>query len=321
MRYALAGDIGGTNMRAALVDVEGRLQERSSGPTPSDKGAEEVTEQFGDLMAEVIRGTDRRDLVGIGLAIAGPTDPETGRMYNPPNLPQFDGYSAKPRLEERFDLPASVANDATLAALGEQRFGAGRGYQDVIYITVSTGIGGGVILGGRLFQGAQGFAGEIGQMVIDPDGPPCPGGNNGCLEGLCSGTAVARLARERIATGVSSVLVEMSKGDPSSVDSRMVVEAARAGDPLSSRVIEEVAANLGIGLANLMFAFDPEVFVIGGGMSNALDLMLPRINEEIGRRYTIEGGRLASIVRSALGDDVGLIGAAAAAFTAAEETK
>ena len=321
MRYALVGDIGGTNMRAALVDVEGRLQERSSGPTPSDKGAEEVTEQFGDLMAEVIRGTDSGDLVGIGLAIAGPTDPETGRMYNPPNLPQFDGYSAKPRLEKRFDLPASVANDATLAALGEQRFGAGRGHQDVIYITVSTGIGGGIILGGRLFQGAQGFAGEIGQMVIDPDGPPCPGGNNGCLEGLCSGTAVARLARERIAAGVSSVLVEMSGGDPSSVDSRMVVEAARTGDPLSSGVIEEVAANLGIGLANLMFAFDPEVFVIGGGMSNALDLMLPRINEEIGRRYTIEGGRLASIVRSALGDDVGLIGAAAAAFTAAEETK
>ena len=312
--HALAGDMGGTNMRSALVDETGRIVRRSSVRTPSDRSPREVVDSFLDVLSEVAQGADVGEIAGIGLAIAGPTDPETGLMFNPPNLQQFDGFSAKPQIEERFGMKTIVANDATLAALGEQRFGAGRGRKDLVYLTVSTGIGGGFVQGGRLLQGARGFAGEIGQMVIDPDGPECLDGNNGCFEGLCSGTAVARIARERLAQGAESVLTQYCGGDLDAVDSQMVVRGASEDDELSKQIMDEVSTNLGIGIVNLLHILDPELVVMGGGMSNALDLMLPAMNREIDRRYMIKEGKRAEIVRSALGDDVGLLGAAAAAF-------
>ena len=314
-RYALAADVGGTNMRAAIVGEDGHIQERRSVPTMADEPVKAVMDRFLALMTEVRGTVDSDEVVGAGVAVAGPTEPQTGTMRNPPNLPQFDGYSPKRALEEALELPAVVANDATLAALGEHRYGAGRGYDDLIYMTISTGVGGGVVMGGRLYHGARGFAAEVGQMVIDPDGPECSGGNRGCVEALCSGTAVARIANERLAAGEDSVLTdEGGRG----VDSRMVVDAARAGDGFSMRVLEEVGANLGICLVNLLHVLDPEIIVIGGGMSNALDLMLPSIDAEIDRRYMIKEGARARIVKSEIGDEVGLLGAAAAVFAQPE---
>ena len=315
--YALAADVGGTNMRAALVGEDGHIHEKRSVPTEADEPAKVVTDRLMVLMTEVRGMAGQGEVAGIGLAVAGPTEPETGTMRNPPNLPQLDGYSPKPALEEAFRLPVIVSNDATLAALGEHRYGAGRGHDDLIYLTVSTGVGGGVVVGGRLYHGARGFAGEAGQMVIDPDGPECGGGSSGCVEALCSGTAVARIANERLTAGERSLL---ANGDGRAVDSRMVVEAARAGDRFSLRVLQEVGANLGICLVNLLHVLDPEIIVLGGGMSNALDLMLPFIDAEIDRRYMIKKGPRAKVVKSELGDEVGLLGAAAAVFAHSEES-
>ena len=316
MRYALAGDLGATNMRAALVDVEGRVHHRRSVPTLAERGRDDVLERLLLIFEQVKSLAGDGQVIGIGVAVAGPTDPATGVMYNPPNIPAWHGFSAKPALEERFSLPVMLANDASLAALAEYRYGAGRGYRHVIYITVSTGIGGGIVIDGRTLLGAHGFAGEIGHITIDRNGPICRCGNVGCWEALSSGTAIARLARERLESGESSVLVDYVQGDLDRLDARLVVEAAAAGDAVAREVMDEVAINLGKGIVSLIHAFDPEVFVIGGGLSQNLDTMLPAITQEINRHAMRHQRGRALLVRSQIGDDVCMVGAGAAIFDA-----
>jgi glucokinase len=254
----------------------------------------------------------------IGVSVAGPTDPETGAMYKPPNLPGWHGFSLKPVLSERFGIGVSVANDANLAALAEHRYGAGRGYAHMVYLTISTGIGGGIVIDGRLYVGSQGLAGEIGHMTIDREGPACSCGNVGCLEMLGSGTAVARMARERLASGAASVVLEKAGGDFAGVRASMVTEAARAGDRMAREIIEEVSTNLGIGIVGVIHALDPDVIVLGGGMTRELDLFLPGINEVLQKRaIRLPEGR-SLIAKGQLGDDGGLLGAAAMALEASQ---
>ena len=256
--------------------------------------------------------------VGVGVSVASPTDPDTGVMYNPPNLPGWDGFSLKPVLEDKLSLKASVANDATLAALAEHRYGAGRGHKNMIYVTVSTGIGGGVIIDGRLYTGSRGFAGELGHITIDRKGPICNCGNAGCLEAMASGTAVARMARERLAAGEPSVLLERADGGADEVSARTVAEAATSGDALASDIMQEVGTNLGIGIVSLLHAFDPEIIVIGGGMSESLELLLPGIAQEVERHAMAQHRGGLRLAKSKLGDDVSLVGAGALAFDAYE---
>ena len=313
-QYALAADLGGTAIRVALVDRQGRAFHRYATPTMAHQGRECVLDRLVGALRRVAAHADRDSLVGVSLCAPGPVDPDTGVVYNPPNLPGWDGYNAKPVLEEDLSLKATIANDATLAALAEHVHGAGRGYRYMVYVTLSTGIGGGVILDGRLYTGARGFAGEIGHMTIDRNGPVCKCGNVGCLEALASGTAVARMACERLASGEPSSLLERACGDPDKVDARMVAEAARSGDKTAQGIVREVASNLGHGMVSIIHAFDPEVIVVGGGMSRSLDLLLPGIVRQIERHaLTARQGRVP-VVKSELGDDVSLLGAAALAF-------
>jgi len=317
MRYALVGDLGATNMRAALVDDEGRVHHKHSVPTLADRGRDDVLERFLLIFDQVQSHAGEGKVIGIGLAVAGPTDPVTGMMHNPPNIPAWHGFSAKPALEGRFSLPVIVANDASLAALAECRYGAGRGYRHVIYITVSTGIGGGIVIDGKTLLGAHGFAAEIGHITIDRKGPICNCGNVGCWEALSSGTAIARIARERLESGESSILIDHLQGDLDRLDARLVVEAAGAGDAVAREVMAEVAVNLGKGIVSLIHAFDTEVFVIGGGLSQNLDAMLPAITLEINQHAMRHHRGRAVLVRSQIGDDVGMVGAATAVFDAA----
>ncbi len=320
VEYALVADIGGTNMRVALVDGEGRVSHRTSTPTLVRQGRDEVMERLVGELGAIMSSAEGCAVVGLGLSLAGPTDPETGVMYNPPNLPGFDGYSPLPVLKERLALDVSAANDATLAALAEQAYGAGRGFRHILYLTLSTGIGGGVVIGGKPYTGHRGFAGEVGHITIDRNGPRCNCGNIGCLEALASGTAVARMARERLASGGASSLHEASRGNLDEVDARMVAQAALAGDALSSAIMDEVSTCLGIGIVGLIHTFDPDVIVLGGGMSESLELLMPGIAREVRSHVMAHQRDGVPIVRAGLGDDASLIGAGALAFEARNES-
>jgi len=313
--HALAADIGGTNIRVALFDREGRISHRRFILTETGHGKDAALGRLADAMEAVKSLADPGTLVGAGISLAGPTDPDTGVMYDPPNLPGWDGFSPVPALEERLSLRVAAANDASLGALAEYRYGAGRGHRHIIYMTVSTGIGGGIVIDGELYTGSRGFAGEIGHISIASDGPRCNCGNAGCLEVMASGTAVARIARERLAAGEASALRDEAGGDLSKVDAPMVAEGAKSGDELSRSIMDQVATNLGVGIVSLLHIFDPDVIVIGGGMSQNLELMLPGIASEIDRHAMSQYRGRMPVVKTELGDDVSLLGAALLAFT------
>jgi glucokinase len=250
--------------------------------------------------------------------VPGPVNPWTGVIASAPNLPGWRDVPFKEIVEAALGLPAHVGNDANLAALGEHSYGAGRGDDDMIYLTVSTGIGGGIIADGRLVLGTAGLAGEPGHMTILPDGPPCNCGNTGCLEVLASGTAIGREARRRLAAGEASALA----GQPiETVDAEDVVRAARAGDRLAAEVFGEAMGYLGVGVANLVHLFNPRAIIIGGGVSNAGDLLFHPVREAVRRRCMAAFRQDIRIIRAKLGDDVGLLGAAALAFRPAWQVR
>ena len=319
--HALAMDMGGTNIRAALVDRDGRISERRSIQTRAHLGRDSVLERLLSELEGVSGSMELASLVGLGASVASPVDTVIGVLHSPPNLPGWDGYSIGPVLEERLSLTATVVNDANAAALAEHSYGAGRGYRNMVYLTVSTGIGGGIVVDGELYGGARGFAGEIGHMTIDRNGPTCNCGNVGCLEVLASGTAAARMARERLASGEQSAMLELAGGDPAKVDARTVAEAATSGDAVARAVMDEVSTNLGVGIVSLVHILDPDVIVIGGGMSQNLDMLLPGIERENERHALPHQRGRAPVVKAELGDDGGLLGAAAAAFAAYDAKK
>ena len=313
-QYALAADLGGTQLRVALVDRDGNVTHRNAIPTLTQQGRDDVMKRFVAALEQMASNVDRASIVGIGVSQAGPTNSDTGTMYNPPNLPGWDGFSPKPILEERMSLTSSHANDATLGAMAEYAYGAGRGTKHMIYMTVSTGIGGGIMIDGKLYTGHRGFAGELGHITIDRTGPVCACGSVGCLEMLASGTAVARMARERLTAGEQSILLESANGVIEDVDAPKVAEAARSGDALAKSIMQDAGTNLGIGIVSLLNAFDPEVIIIGGGMSQSLDILMPWVSQIIEQRAMVSYKDKFPVVKSELGDDVSLLGAAALAF-------
>lgn len=305
----IAIDIGGTHFRVALVSDEGVILERHADLVNSDQPPDHALGRIRDAAADMLSRAGRERVRGVGAATAGLVTPGTGVLLMSPNLPTWYNTPLKQIWERELELPAWVGNDANLAALGERRFGAGRGSDDLVYITCSTGVGGGVITGGRLVSGFRGFAGEIGHMTIDIHGPRCRCGNVGCLEVMASGTAIARMARERLAAGESSSIGALAAGDLGSISAKMVAEAARSGDSLAADVMNTAAANLGVGVVNLVHIFNPEVVVIGGGVSRAGDLLFDPVRRVVAERSMPDIP--VEIVPAALGDDSGLLGAAA----------
>jgi glucokinase len=301
-------------MRAALVDRESRIAHPERTSTDAKAGRDAVLPRFLDLLKRVESKAGDDGICGVGVCMPGPIDPVSGVLYNPPNLPGWDGFSLKSWLQEQFDYPVAVGNDANLAALAEHRYGAGRGHDNVVYLTLSTGVGGGLILDGKMYVGGKGYAAEIGHMTIDQHGPVAPNGVVGSLEYLASGTAVGRIARERLAQGEESALRDLCGGDVEKVDAAMVSEAARAGDALAKSVMDGVAHSLGTGIVNVLHIFDPDVIVLGGGLSNSLDLLTPGIERQIDTHAMANFRGRRPIVKSALGDDAGLLGAAALVF-------
>ena len=254
-------------------------------------------------------------VAAVGVGAPGPLDIAAGVVIAPPNLPGWERVPLRQMLRDALSIPTYLDNDANAAALGEHRFGAGRGTRHMIYVTVSTGIGGGLILDGRLYHGASGVGGEVGHISVLPHGPLCGCGNRGCLEALASGTAIAREARERVNRGVPTLIAELAGGDPQQITARLVAEAAQRGDPEAQTILHTAMDYLGIGMASLVNLFNPQMIVIGGGLSKLGETLFEPVRRAIRRHAFQAAAQDVQVVPARLGDQVGVLGAAAVALT------
>jgi glucokinase len=306
----VAVDLGGTNIRAALCDIHGRVLKQTARPTLATQGPEEV---FSRIILSVRQVTeDWSRIRGIGLGAPGPIDPVQGVVLESPNLPGMVNFPMKARLEAEFQVPAFAGNDANAAALGEHRFGAGRGVRHMVYVTISTGIGGGIIVDNQLLPGWRGYAGEVGHQTLEAEGPRCNCGNVGCLEVLASGTAIARVAREDLAAGRDSRIALLAQGDLARITGSMVTQAASEGDALALELLARAGRYIGLGIVNLLHILDTELFVLGGGVAiHAWPWLYPAILATFDQNAMPSMRKGVRIVQSELGDDVGLVGAAA----------
>ena len=304
-------DLGGTRFRVALVSAAGVIVRRVASPTLADRGREDVLRRLVAAVLDLVASIPREQIRGLGLGVPGPVDPVAGVVHSMPNLPGWGGSPIKAILEGQLGFRVAIGNDANLPALGEHRFGAGRGVDDLIYVTVSTGIGGGIIAAGKLLLGAHGLAGEIGHMLVERGGARCGCGNAGCLEAMASGPAIARSAVRRIEAGERSLIDDLVDGDLGRVTAETVVSAALEKDSLANEAIVEAARTLGAALASLVHLLDPRLIVIGGGVSNARDLLFRPLRQRLeeGLMPGFRGG--VQVVPAALGDDAGLMGAVA----------
>jgi glucokinase len=303
-------DIGGTKILAGVVTEDGEIVRTARRATPRHD-AKDVLDLVADVVAELV-GQTPEPLDGVGVGVAGLVDAGRSIVYFAPNL-KWSQVPARALLEASTGLPVVVENDGNIAAWGEYRYGAGRGTTDLTLVTVGTGIGGGIVINGQLFRGAHGVAGEIGHINAVPDGRPCGCGRHGCLEQYASGNALVRDARALAAErrGEAGVLLSLGDGTPEGVQGVHVTEAARAGDPVAMEAFTQVGAWLGRGLADLAAVLDPEVFVIGGGVSDAGDLLLASARQTLADKLIGQQNRPAPLVRVAeLTNNAGLVGAA-----------
>ncbi|MEV6976140.1 ROK family glucokinase [Kitasatospora sp. NPDC093806] len=303
-------DIGGTKVVAGVVDGEGKVLEKLRTDTPHKSKSPKVVE---DVIVElVLELADRHDVHAVGIGAAGWVDADRSKVLFAPHL-NWRNEPLQEALSERLRFPVIVENDANAAAWAEWRFGAGRGEEHMVMLTLGTGIGGAVVRDGYVDRGRYGLAGEFGHMQVVPGGHRCPCGNRGCWEQYSSGNALVRDARELVAeeSPVVQPLLALAGGAVEGITGPLVTEAARGGDPTATELLYDVGTWLGVGIANLAAALDPGRFVIGGGVSEAGDLLLGPARDTFRRTLTGRGFRPeATIVHAALGNEAGLVGAA-----------
>lgn len=328
--YSIGVDLGGTNLRIAAVDDRARLLEKVTLGTQVVLGRDRVI----DDMCQAIRGLTQKyggesALQGIGIGVPGIIDMRRGMLRESPNLPGWADYPVRAEIERRLGTRVILENDANSAALGEKWLGAARDVDDMAMLTLGTGVGGGLVLGGRIWHGMTGMAGEFGHMTVEPEGVPCKCGNRGCLEQYASATAVVRMARETIESGAQG-LARSANADPE-FSAKAIYNLAIQGDEDARKIFRRVGQVLGIVIANLVNALNLRMYVVGGGVSSAWDAFAPSIVEELRRRSmvyaatapgVIAGDKGASaqvesgpgqetiVTRALLGSDAGLFGAA-----------
>jgi glucokinase len=304
-------DLGGTNLRAAIIDSDGRIHERLKLKTPAtDKTAEIVSAISDAVNACQARAT--KPVRAASVVVPGSVQHGSGVVVNAPNIPSLAGFPLGVALEKELNTAVFLENDANAAALGEMWQGAARGHRTIVCLTLGTGVGSGIILDGQLWRGADGTAGEIGHTSVDPfGGVACKCGNFGCLEVYASATAVVRMTREDLAKRPESILHSIAPGD---LSSEKVSEAAIEGDEFALNIFRKVGTYLGIAAANIVNTLNPEMIVIGGGVSAAFDLFSARAREEMQNRAFPVPAQRCQIVKAECGDDAGLLGAAWLAF-------
>ncbi|GHF53444.1 glucokinase [Deinococcus metalli] len=311
----LALDVGGTKLAAGLVTPHGELLASRREPTRLQAGPEGVLRQLVALGRDLLAG-HAGPVSRVGVGCGGPLDRERGIIQNPPNLPGWHDVPLKDWLEDALDLPVDVDNDANAAALAEWRFGSGRGCEHLVYLTLSTGIGGGVILNGQLYTGRAGNAGELGHLQVEYLGEPCTCGGRGCLERYASGTGIGRRAREWARRHPDSLLAQLD-GGPEHITAHTVRRALEDGDPLTAAFWDDTLDYLAAGVAGIIHAFDPQRVVIGGGVANFGDLLFPPLRAKVAARTYPALWQGMSLRRAELADHVGIYGAAAVALSRA----
>ncbi len=311
MALAIGVDVGGTKILAAVVDTDdpSRLLRSRRVATPSGPGVDAAIDEVVHMLLDGAVGLDRGPVVGVGVGLPGLVAPD-GVLFDATHTPGLIGLPLASSLAASAGLPVTIDNDANCAAWAEVSCGVGRGASEVLVVTLGTGIGGGLVIGGRLRHGAHGAAGEPGHMVVDRDGTPCPCGRRGCWEQYASGTGLAQLAQAAADRGDAPGLVARA-GAAAAVRGEHVVAAARDGDRGAGAVIDEFATWLGIGLANLVTLLDPDLVIVGGGLADVADLYLDRAREVMVAESL--GGTSRPPARlevATLGSDAGVIGAA-----------
>jgi glucokinase len=298
----LALDIGGTKLAAGVVDASGRVHAFVAEPSRADEGPERTLERLFDLGRRAVAesGLAWTEIGSTGIGCGGPLDAERGILIAPPHLPGWHDVPVTAMAEREFERPAALENDATAAAAGEHRWGAGAGTRNMVYLTISTGVGGGVVIDGHLYRGAMGNGGELGHVTVDWHGRRCKGcGRLGCLEAYVSGTSIAERARE---AGLDFATAED------------VARAARTGDPGARAVWDETVEALACGLTSIVNLFEPELVVVGGGVSRSGEQLLGPVRRAVRSAAMGPAARGMDIVASALGDQVGVVGAAAIVY-------
>ncbi len=312
MSRIVAVDLGGTQIRAAAFEPESikpAVQQRTR----------TLAQEPGvfDRLVKAIESVWQDGVSAIGIASPGPLDPYKGIILDTPNIKEWHNFPLAPNLSVHFGVPVYLDNDANMAGLAEWKYGAGQGHNDLIYLTVSTGIGGGVISNGHLVEGFHGLGGELGHMTVQADGPLCGCGKHGHIEAFASGTAIARYVAEQLQAGQASAL--QTQPD---LSARHIADAARTGDALAISAFERAGYYLGIAVANYLAIFDPSIIVFGGGVSQVGDLLFKPFEASL-RNHVFHPQYMDDLVitKAALGDDAGLLGALALARLKEEEAK
>jgi glucokinase len=299
-------DIGGTKIAVALADHRGHPLVHSRFPTQVELGPYRILDNATKEIGKMLRETDAK-LVAIGVGCGGPLDRQRGLILSPTNLPDWKEFPIVKLLEEKFRVPVLLDNDANAAALGEQQYGAGRGLRDMVYMTISTGIGGGLIVGGEVLHGVSDVAGEVGHITVLPDGPLCGCGARGCLEAICSGTSIARRARERLWSATYSH--STTTLNPDDVTAELVARAARDKDPLASEIWDETIYYLAIGIGTIINTLAPEAVILGGGVSTVGDQLIVPLLRQVRSLVRMMPAEKINILQAALGGDSGIYGA------------
>lgn len=302
MKYSIGIDIGGTNLRIALISEEGKVIKKIKVPS-----GERILESLLDSIARIINS----DVAGIGIGVAGLIDHEKGTVLRSPNLPAIEGINLADTLKERFKIPVSIENDANVAALGEKWLGAGKEFKNFVHLTIGTGIGGGVIYNEKLMN----ISAEIGHMVIVASGTSCSCGNNGCLETYASAKAILSKAINSLESGTESILRELYGGNFYRLTSEDIYKSALEGDGLSRAILRDAGKYLGIGITNIINIFSPQAIVLSGGLIGAWNIYVQEAIKEASQRSFKILFDKTRIIPSILKDDAGIIGAACLAFT------
>jgi len=316
-RFIVGIDLGGTNIAAGVMPVDGTREiAMRMVPTRAEEGAQAVMDRIAALIEDVIAqtqsetGAERGDFLGVGIGSPGPLDRARGVVIVTPNLGWRD-FPLRDEVSNRVNLPATLDNDANCATLGEWWCGAAKGGRNVVGLTIGTGIGGGLILDGKLYHGSSDAAGEIGHTTIDSTGRRCKCGNYGCLEAYTSGPAIADRARESLEGDADSIMLSLVDGDVTRITAQTVFEASKRGDRAALEVVRDTAHFLGVGISNLINIFNPDIFVIAGGVTQAGGLLFDPLRAEVRRRAFKPAVEACRIVAGALPLSAGVVGAVA----------
>ena len=297
-------DIGGTKCAVALGRTDGKILSRQAMLTEVDRLTPQgVLERLAAMARDLMGSTkDAEKPIGVGISCGGPLDTKTGMIHSPPNMPEWKSVPVRAFFEKALSLPVRVENDANATALAEWQYGAGKGTRNFVFLTMGTGIGGGLILDGRLYRGTTDLAGEIGHQTILMNGPLCGCGKRGCLEALASGPAIARLARESMVYGRHKKVLALAGGRPGDITAAHVVEAANAGDAFARQILEEAGTYMGLGIANVIQMLNPERIALGTIAVHAGDHILNPIRAAVAEYCWKRSSDVCQILPAALGD-------------------